>query len=180
MPTNATASRGTLIQNTEDHPKLRISRPPTIGPSAIPAPLAAVQVAIAFARSRGSPNALTRMERVVGMINAPPTPMTPRPTMSVVVDPASALSERTDQEGEEAGAEGVAPPEPVAQAAGREQEPSEDDRVGRHDPLELRRAGLEFTDHLGQGDVDDRVVDGGDQEGEDQDTEDAPPVGVAR
>ena len=53
-------------------------QPPTMGPRAMPAPLAAVQTAMALARSRGSPNTLTRIDRVVGMISAPPTPITPR------------------------------------------------------------------------------------------------------
>src|ERR1700712_4744843 len=87
---NAATSSGTLIQNTDDHEKLRINAPPTIGPSAIPAPLAAVHPAIALARSRGSPKTLTRIDSVVGMINAPPTPMTQRPAMRAVVEPAVA------------------------------------------------------------------------------------------
>ena len=67
VPTNATASSGTFIQNTDDHEKLRNRKPPTMGPRAMPAPLTAVQMAIALARSSGSPNALTRMDNVVGM-----------------------------------------------------------------------------------------------------------------
>ena len=35
-PTSAATSSGTLIQNTDDHEKLRISAPPTIGPRAMP------------------------------------------------------------------------------------------------------------------------------------------------
>ena len=58
----------------------------------MPAPLAAVQAAIALARSRGSPNTLTRIDSVVGMINAPPTPITQRPAMSAVVEAAVAAS----------------------------------------------------------------------------------------
>jgi hypothetical protein len=75
-----------LIQKTDAQEKLRISAPPTIGPSAMPAPLAAVQMAMALARSRGEPNTLTKIDRVVGMISAPPRPITPRLTMSDVVD----------------------------------------------------------------------------------------------
>ena len=88
--TNAATSSGTLIQNTDDHEKLRISAPPTMGPSAMPAPLAAVHAAIALARSRGSPNTLTRIDSVVGMMRAPPMPMTQRPAISAVVEPAVA------------------------------------------------------------------------------------------
>ena len=91
-PMNAATSSGTLIQNTDDHEKLRIRAPPTIGPTAMPAPLAAVQPAIALARSRGSPNTLTRIDSVVGMSSAPPTPMTLRPAMSAVVEPAMAAT----------------------------------------------------------------------------------------
>ena len=89
---NAATSSGTLIQNTDDHEKLRINAPPTIGPSAMPAPLAAVHAAIALARSRGSPNTLTRIDSVVGMSSAPPRPMTQRPAMSAVVEPAVAAT----------------------------------------------------------------------------------------
>ncbi len=48
--------------------------------------------AIALARSRGSPNTLTRIDSVVGMISAPPTPMMQRPAMSAVVEPAVAAT----------------------------------------------------------------------------------------
>jgi hypothetical protein len=91
-PTRAATSNGTLIQNTDDHEKLRISAPPTIGPTAMPMPLAAVHTAMALARSPGSPKTLTRIDRVVGMISAPPTPITPRPTISAVVDAAVAAT----------------------------------------------------------------------------------------
>ena len=90
VPSSAATRSGTLIQNTDDHEKLRMSIPPTIGPSAMPRPLAAVQTAMALARSRGSPNTLTRIDSVVGMISAPPRPITPRPTISAVVDVAVA------------------------------------------------------------------------------------------
>ncbi len=79
-----------MIQNTDDHEKLRISAPPMIGPTAMPTPLAAVQAAIALARSRGSPNTLTRIDSVVGIIRAPPAPITQRPAMSTSVDEAVA------------------------------------------------------------------------------------------
>src|SRR4029079_10089132 len=74
-PTIAGTRNATLIQNTDDHEKLRINAPPTIGPTAMPLPLAAVHAAIALARSRGSPKTLTRIDSVVGMISAPPTPI---------------------------------------------------------------------------------------------------------
>ena len=89
-PTRAAPRSGTLIQKTDDQEKLRMSAPPTMGPTAMPAPLAAVHTAIALARSRGSPKTLTRIERVVGMISAPPSPMTPRATMRVDVEGARA------------------------------------------------------------------------------------------
>src|SRR4051794_38752198 len=89
-PNNATMRSGTFTQNTDDHEKLRMSAPPAIGPRAMPSPLAAVHTAMALARSRGSPNTLTRMDSVVGMMSAPPTPITERPTMSAVVDVAVA------------------------------------------------------------------------------------------
>ena len=92
LMTKAATRSGTLIQNTEDHEKLRMSAPPMMGPTAIPAPLAAVQAAMALARSRGSPNTLTRIDNVVGMIRAPPTPMMQRPAMRAVVEVAVAAT----------------------------------------------------------------------------------------
>ena len=91
VPRRATASTGTLIQKTDDHEWLRMRKPPTIGPSAMPTPATAVQIAMALARSRGSPKQLTMIDRVVGMMSAPPRPMTPRPAMSIVAVPARAL-----------------------------------------------------------------------------------------
>ena len=181
VPTRATASSGTLIQNTDDHEKLRMSIPPTIGPSAMPAPATAVQMAIALARSRGSPKQLTRIDRVVGMMSAPPTPMTPRPAMSAVVVPASALSTEPARKVTSPAASAAPAPEAVAEAPGGEQEPGEHDGVGGDDPLQLggaTRRGRRTI--LGQGDVDDRVVDRGDEQGEHEDAQDPPAVRVAR
>ena len=162
----AATSSGTLIQNTDDHEKLRINAPPTIGPRAMPAPLAAVHPAIALARSRGSPNTLTRIDSVVGMISAPPTPMTQRPAMSAVVEPAVAATIGAGEERGQAGEECVPAAEPVADASCGEQQPGEHDGVGGDDPLQLGRAGAEVADQAGHGDVDDGVVDGGDEQGE--------------
>ena len=89
-PSSATTRSGTLIQKTDDQPKLRISAPPRMGPTAMPSPLTAVQIAIARARSRGLPNTLTRIESVVGMMSAPPTPITARLATSSPVEPDSA------------------------------------------------------------------------------------------
>ncbi len=59
------------------------SQPPAIGPSAIPRPATAAQAPIAFARSSAGKTAV-RIERVEGMMSAPPTPMSARLAMSCV------------------------------------------------------------------------------------------------
>ena len=148
-PTNATTSSGTLIQNTDDHEKLRISAPPTIGPSAMPAPLAAVQTAIALARSRGSPNTLTRIDSVVGMMSAPPRPMTQRPAISIVVEPAVAATTEPARNVTRPASERVPAAEAVTDASGGEEQTGEHDGVGGDDPLQLGRAGAEVADESG-------------------------------
>lgn len=74
----------------------------------------------------------------------------------------------------------MASAEPVPKAARGQQQSGEDHGVGGDDPLELRGACVQVADHLGQSDVDDRVVDGGDEQRDHEDAEDAPAVRVAR
>src|SRR5437763_890803 len=78
-----TAHTGTLMRNTEPHPKRSTSSPPTTGPMAIPMPATPAHTPIARARSAGSRNVLVRIDRVVGKMNAPPTPMRARAAMSI-------------------------------------------------------------------------------------------------
>ena len=73
----------------------------------------------------------------------------------------------------------MATPESVAEAAGGEQQAGEHDRVRGDDPLQLGGAGTEVADESRHGDVDDRMVDGGDEQGEHEHAEDVPAPWVA-
>jgi hypothetical protein len=66
---------------TDVQSKYSSSTPPASGPSPMPMEAIAAQMPIAFARSsRG--NTLEMIDRVAGMISAPPRPMTARTAMS--------------------------------------------------------------------------------------------------
>ena len=83
----AKATTGRFTRKTDPHEKCSSSHPPATGPIAIPRPATAAQMPIARARSSAG-KTLVRMERVVGMISAPPMPMSARVRISV-----SALSD---------------------------------------------------------------------------------------
>ena len=65
-------------------------------------------------------------------------------------------------------------PEPVAERAGREQEAGEDERVRRHDPLELRLGCTEVAREGGERHVEARVAGEDDEEAEAEDAERPP------
>ncbi len=92
MPaTSATATIGTLSQNTELQENHSSSRPPTNGPRPMPTPAIADQIPIALPRSsRGKMSTIT--DRVAGMIIAPPMPITARSTTSCPAFCANAAS----------------------------------------------------------------------------------------
>lgn len=98
MSTSATATIGRFTRNTEDHPKCSTVNPPNTGPSALPAPANAAQVAIAFGRSPGGNTDVT-IDSVAGITNAAPAPMAARQAMSIVGpvanDAASAATPNT-------------------------------------------------------------------------------------
>ena len=67
--------------------------------------------------------------------------------------------DRAHAEDDEAHHEGALAAEAVADAAHGEEEPGEHERVAVDDPLELARGGLEIAQQVGDGDVEDRVVE---------------------
>ena len=81
---------GTLIRNTDPHQKLASSKPPTIGPSAMPTPLVPAQMPIARCRSAGSRNISVMIASVEGIIMAPPMPMLARAAISMSTEPEKA------------------------------------------------------------------------------------------
>ena len=89
-PVKARATIGMFTMNTDPHQKCSSSQPPLRGPMAMPMAEKPAQTAMARARSAGTVNTLLMMERVAGMISAPPMPMTARVAMSWSAEPASA------------------------------------------------------------------------------------------
>ena len=85
---NAIATIGRLTRKTEPHEKWSRRSPPATGPIATPIPETPAQMEIAFARSRFG-NTFVRTERVDGMMNAAPKPMTPRPAINIVDEVAT-------------------------------------------------------------------------------------------
>ena len=78
---SVSTATGTLSRNTEVQSNHSSSRPPKSGPRPTPIAAMALHTPIAFARSsRGKTLEMT--ERVAGMINAPPRPITARTAIS--------------------------------------------------------------------------------------------------
>ena len=167
-----------LTQNTEPHEKCSSSRPPVTGPIATPSPEKPAQTAIARPRSRGSRKTLARIDSVDGMISAPPMPMNARLRISCVVDRRHGRRHRADGEHDEADLQGALAAEAVAEAAGRQQQAGEHERVGVDDPLDLAVRRVEVLDHRRDRHVEDRVVERDDQQRDAQHGEDPPAPGV--
>src|SRR3954451_4636225 len=88
---SATITTGTFTKKTEPHQKLARSQPPTIGPVAIPRPDTPAQMPIARPRSCAG-KTFVRIDRVDGMISAPPTPMSARLAINALDVPENADS----------------------------------------------------------------------------------------
>ena len=91
MPsTKATAAIGTLTRNIEPHQKWASSRPPAIGPSAIPTPITPPQAPMARARRAGSRKTSLMIDSDDGIVDAAPAPMTPLHAISSGTEPEKA------------------------------------------------------------------------------------------
>ncbi len=77
----ASAAIGTLIRKTAPHQYAAISQPPSSGPPTTPSMDTEPQAAIALGRSFSSKTVI-RMDSVLGMISAPPTPISTRARIS--------------------------------------------------------------------------------------------------
>ena len=109
----------------------------------MPIPATAAQMAIAFGRSSAG-KMLVMIDSVVGMIPAAPTPIRARDAISSVALPDRAASTDPAPKIDEPGDQRPATAEAVAEAAGGEQQPREEQQVAVHDPLQLARAGVEL------------------------------------
>ena len=150
---------GTFTMNTDPHQKWSSRKPPVTGPSATAMPATPDQSPMASARSRASVNTLVRIDSVAGMISAAPMPMTARARDERRHAAGERGRGRRGTEDDEAEGERALAPEPVAEAAGGEQQAGEHERVGVDHPLEVADARAEVAHQGGQRDVDDRVVD---------------------
>ena len=173
----AATTIGMLTRKTLLQSKFSISQPPVIGPMAMPIPATADQMAIAFGRSF-SGKMLVRIERVVGMIAAAPTPIRARDAISCVVPGATAASSEPTPKTDQPEGQGLLAAEAIAQAARDQQQHGEHEQIAVHDPLQLARAGVELLLDRRQRDVQDRVVDGDDQQAQRQHDERLPAAGV--
>ncbi len=93
---------GRLTQNTALHEKCSSRKPPVTGPRATPSPEKPAQIAIARPRSRGSGKTLVRIDKVDGMISAPPMPMNAREAISWVGELGKRRSGRAEGEQDDA------------------------------------------------------------------------------
>ena len=83
----ASVQIGTLTRNTDPQEKCSSSSPPPSGPTTIPSPDTPAHTPMARARSRPV-KTLVRIDSVVGKMKAPPIPISPRQTISIVADRA--------------------------------------------------------------------------------------------
>ena len=135
-----------------------------IGPRAPLPPATAAQTPMARPRSRGSWKMLVSSERVAGMMNAAPMPIEARVKISSVAPPARPDSIEPMPKMTSADHQRALATEAVAEAADGEQQPGEHQRVAVDDPLHLAGGGAEVPDQVGDGDVEDRVVEGDHQQ----------------
>ena len=89
-PTRPRITIGTLTRKIDPHEKWASSTPPLIGPRPMPRADTPAQMPIALPRSWWSVKTFVSTDRVDGMMNAPPTPITQRVTISADADPAKA------------------------------------------------------------------------------------------
>ena len=86
---SAAITIGTLTRNTAVQSNCSIRKPPAAGPTPTPMPATAAQMPIAFGRSSAG-KTLVRIDSVVGMISAPPTPIRARVAISISGEVANA------------------------------------------------------------------------------------------
>ena len=141
---------GTLTRKMEPHQNCARSKPPAIGPMAMPSPIVPAQPPMARARSPGSRRRSLMMDREAGMVSAAPAPMTARASRSGRYGACeNAAPSDADSENNQADQEEPLAPKPVSQAAAGEQQPGEDHGVGVDDPLQLARRGVQDRTRVG-------------------------------
>ena len=92
---------------------------------------------------------LVSSDSVAGMISAAPMPIDARVKISWLALPAKADMRRAGAEDDEADHQCTLAAEAVADAAHRQQQPGEHQRVAVDDPLQLAGGGVEVLDSAG-------------------------------
>ena len=134
--TSAARTNGRLTRKIACQLECSISQPPATGPMAMPSPETAAHAPIAFGRSSAGKTAVM-IDRVDGMMNAPPMPIRARVAISIVGGGGQRGKTRAEAEDGEAERERALAAEAVAERAGGEEETGEDQHVRVDDPLEL-------------------------------------------
>ena len=157
--TNTAMPIGTLMKKIHGHESSSVSVPPTMRPKALPPIAIAAQTPSAFARSVPSAKVVEMIASAAGEMNAAPRPCSARPPISIPLGDGEAVEQRRDGEDDEAEEEEPLAAEEVAGAAAEQQEAAEHERVGVHDPLQVRLAEAEIVLDRRQRDVHDRRVE---------------------
>ncbi len=95
-------------------------------------------------------------------------PMTTRPAMRTSVVGSDGGDHRAGAEHRHAGQHDLLAPEEVADGAEAQHEAGEGQGVAVHHPLQLAHRGMQFALHIGQHHRDDRVVEEGQEEDEEE------------
>ena len=166
-------------EEDEPYQKWPSRKPLATGPIAPAAPVTLAQIAIAFGRSCGG-KTLMMIDSVDGMINAPATPMTARHAISCHIAVDMRREPGADEEQHQPELQRALAPVPVAERAGREQQPGEHERVDGDDPLQLRLGRVQLARQRRDRDVEARVADEDDQQAQAEHRERPPPPVVQR
>src|SRR6266852_2234112 len=141
---NTATPTGTLMKKIHGHENACVNAPPSTRPMALPPIAIAAQTPSAFARSEPSLNVVEMIASAAGEMNAAPRPWRLRAPISI-----PELDERPSSS--EAAVK-------VTRAAAEQQETAEDERVGVHDPLEVRLGHVQVDLDRGERDVHDGRV----------------------
>ena len=155
-----------------------MSTPPASTPTAAPPPPIAPQIPSALFRSAPSSNVVMMIESAAGEMIAAPRPCTARDAISTPSDQASPQKKDAIVKTTTPTTKILRRPEQVGRAAAQHQEAAEGDRVGGDHPLQVVLCEMKPAADRRQGDVHDRDVEDGHEEGGADDGERLPAEGI--
>src|SRR3984893_6993291 len=143
--TTAAAPTGTLTKKIHGHERSSVRAPPSTSPAAAPPEAIAAQTPSAFERSEPSSKVVVMIASAAGEMNAAPRPCRARNPISIPEEVASPLkSDATVNTTIPArakhghpGRAGRRAADEAASAPAEQQDGTEDERVGVHDPLQF-------------------------------------------